>query len=237
MSPSPSTSVAKTDRARLASVEITCSVKVGMIGAPLFSYHAILLPHSNAQRTSMSPSPSTSVAKTDFAPLVRSFRITHEVKPGGVPPVFSYQRRKPFPVNAERTSVSPSPSTSAAKTELAPEAAVEITRSVKVGGVSPSLSYHAILLSPHDAERTSIFPSPFTSVAKTEVATKAVVEITCSVKGTSPPRAGSAPARVAANPASGVNTAANDTAVILLCFTIPPRLTMISQLPPPKPSF
>ena len=39
-------------------------------------------------------------------------------------------------------------------------AVVEITRSVKAGGEPPSLSYHAILSSPYDAERTSVSPSP-----------------------------------------------------------------------------
>ena len=60
------------------------------------------------------------------------------------------------------------------------------------------------------------------AVAKTETAWLAVVEITRSVKGTAAPRAGSAPARPAANPTSGLNIAANDAAVTLLCFTIPP---------------
>ena len=103
---------------------------------------------------------------------------------------------------------------------------VEITCSVKVGGERPSFSYHAILSSKADAERTSTSPSPSTSVAKTDWATSAVVEITRSVKGISPPRAGSATARLAAipasgpNTASGFNTAAKDAAVTLPCFTI-----------------
>jgi hypothetical protein len=50
----------------------------------------------------------------------------------------------------------------------------------------------------------------------------AVVEITCSVKGTSTPRAGSAPVRLAAITASGPSTVANDAAITLLCFTTSP---------------
>ena len=84
--------------------------------------------------------------------------------------------------------MSPSPSTSIAKTEVATPAVVEITCSVKLGGKPPSLSYHAILLSWSDAERTSVFPSPSTSMAKTETAPLSSVEITRSVKvGGEPP--------------------------------------------------
>ena len=147
------------------------------------------------------------------------------MKVGGEPPSFSYHTMLVSKKNdADRTSVSPSPSKSVAKTERVPSAAVETTRSVKLGGEPPSLSYHAILLPPSEAESTSVSPSPSTSVAKTDQAPKAVVEITRSVKGTSTPRAGSTPDRLAAIPASGLktasgfNTAANDAPVILLCL-------------------
>ena len=64
--------------------------------------------------------------------------------------------------------MSPSPSTSVAKTETAWSASNAITREVKVGGEPPSFSYHVILASNADAERTSVSPSPSTSVAKTD---------------------------------------------------------------------
>ncbi len=69
------------------------------------------------------------------------------MKFGGEPPSFSYHAILSSPADAERTSVSPSPSRSAAKTDLAPLGVVEITHSVKVGGEPPSLSYHAIVSS------------------------------------------------------------------------------------------
>ena len=56
------------------------------------------------------------------------------------------------------------------ETERAQIALVEMTRSVKLGGEPPLLSYHAILSSNSDAERTSMSPSPSKSVAKTELA-------------------------------------------------------------------
>ena len=65
MSPSPSTSAAKTDRAPSAVVEMIRSVKTWL---PLFSYQAILSSNGDAESTSVSPSPSTSAAKTDCAP-------------------------------------------------------------------------------------------------------------------------------------------------------------------------
>ena len=75
-------------------------------------------------------------------------------KLGGEPPSFLYQAILSSLTDAERASMSPSPSTSVAKTEMAPSAAVEITRSVKVGGKPPSLSYYAIVSSSRDAETT-----------------------------------------------------------------------------------
>ncbi len=118
-------------------------------------YHAILSSRYYAESTSVSPSPSTSVAKTDRVPLA-VVEITRSVKVGGESPSLSYHAILSSICDAERTSVSPSPSTSVAKTEMGKFAAVEITRSVKLGGEPPSLSYHAILSSPADAERTSV---------------------------------------------------------------------------------
>ena len=65
MSPSPSTSAAKTDLVLSASVVIVCGVNDSL---PSFSYQAILSSFMDALSTSMSPSPSTSAAKTETAP-------------------------------------------------------------------------------------------------------------------------------------------------------------------------
>ena len=62
---------------------------------------------------------------------------------------------------------------------------MEITCSVKDS--LPSFSYQAILSSRYDALKTSISPSPSTSIAKTDIVKLALVEILCSVKLTPPP--------------------------------------------------
>src|SRR5881296_1474208 len=168
VSPSPSTSAAKTDRAPLASVAITRAVNWGDV-APSLSYQAIVSPRNEAERTSMSPSPSTSAAKTEYAPSAEPV-IT--VWPGNAAlrwmVLFSYQAILSSTCDADRTSVSPSPSRSAANTQEAAMAAVEMVRAVHVGGEAPLFSYQAILLSPCDADRTSVSPSPSTSAAKTD---------------------------------------------------------------------
>ena len=69
---------------------------------------------------------------------------------------------------AERISMSPSPSISAAKTVTAPLADVAISAAVQVGFTLPSFSYQAMVLSLVEAERISMSPSPSISAAKTE---------------------------------------------------------------------
>ena len=64
--------------------------------------------------------------------------------------------------------MSPSPSTSAANTDRAALAAVEMICSVKF--CLPSFSYQAIVSSWADAESTSMSPSPSTSAANTDSA-------------------------------------------------------------------
>ena len=76
-------------------------------------------------------------------------------------PLFSYHVT--LLREAERTSISPSSSTSMAKTLFAQLAAVEMVRAVNDS--LPLFSYQAILLSVYDAERTSISPSSSTSMA------------------------------------------------------------------------
>ena len=128
-------------------------------------------------------------------------------------------------IDAERTSMSPSPSKSVAKTETAIPTLFDTTRSVKLGVELPSLSYHLILPSWADAERTSVSPSPSRSVAKTEYAITGAVEITRRINCTSSPRTGSAPARLTAiaaiglKTASWLNTAANNGVVTLVRVT------------------
>ena len=60
-------------------------------------------------------------------------------------PSFSYHATVSSFVDAESASTSPSPSTSIAKTDLAPSASVVMTRLVK--DWEPSFSYHATVLS------------------------------------------------------------------------------------------
>src|SRR5205809_311046 len=102
---------------------------------PTFSYQATLSRLPVVARASMSPSPSTAAATTEFAPFMLTSMVL-VVNPGGDPPLFSYQAILRSKDEAERTSVSPSPSTSAAKTDRAPFASVAITRAVNWGDVA-----------------------------------------------------------------------------------------------------
>ncbi len=93
---------------------------------------------TEAERTSRSPSPSTSAAKTDRAPSA-AVEITCCASEAAPRPcrAFSYQAILSSNGEAERTSRSPSPSTSAAKTERAPSAAVEITCCASAATAAP----------------------------------------------------------------------------------------------------
>ena len=145
------------------------------------SYHAILSSLKDAERTSRSPSPSTSAAYTENAPSA-AVVISCAVKLSA--PSFSYHAILLPNCKAERTSISPSPSTSAAYTDRAPLAAVVRVCAVKFS--APSFSYHAILLSNNEADSTSISPSPSTSATYTEVAPSAAVVISWAVKFSAP---------------------------------------------------
>ncbi len=81
-------------------------------------------------------------------------------------PSFSYQAILSSLTEADKTSISPSLSTSIAKTDLASSAEVVMVRAVKLS--EPSLSYQAILSSVSEADKTSISPSWSTSIAKTD---------------------------------------------------------------------
>ena len=120
-----------------------------------------------AERISMSPSPSISAAKTDCAPSA-DVAISAAVQVGFALPSFSYQAMVSSSSEAERISMSPSPSISAAKTVTAPLADVAISAAVQVGFTLPSFSYQAMVSSLVEAERISMSPSPSISAAKTE---------------------------------------------------------------------
>ena len=119
-SPSPSTSAACTPRARIAVVVIVCSVH--MMAAP-----PVWPPLKNtdtvssvidAASTSMSPSPSTSTTYTEAAPsaVVVISCSDHVMAAPPVWPPFRNTDTVSSKKDAANTSMSPSPSKSAAKT-------------------------------------------------------------------------------------------------------------------------
>ena len=187
MSPSPSMSAEWALVAPRAFVEIPCSAKVP---APsVFSYQAILLSFHDAERTSMSPSPSMSAEETLCAPLAL-VEISCSTTSEGVLCRATSKLVAPFtsaaavklrsPVRASTagetlnmlasagvmTKLSPNPtlaSMSVAQLEIVsiPPSSTEVTAPPDVKlGPKPRFSYQAILLSDHDAERTSMSPSP-----------------------------------------------------------------------------
>ena len=79
MSPSPSMSAAKTDRAPSA---VALMIWVAKFWLPSFSYHAIVSSLLEAESASISPSPSTSAAKTDLAVLAAALITRLENMPG-----------------------------------------------------------------------------------------------------------------------------------------------------------
>ena len=107
------------------------------------SYQVIL---EEPEMISISPSPSMSAAKTEFAPPA-SVSISAAVQEGSEAPSFSYQAIVLSFLEAESISMSPSPSISAAKTAVAASADVAISAAVKVGFALPSFSYQAMVSS------------------------------------------------------------------------------------------
>ena len=164
------------DVALLTAVGTLCVLKLGN-AAPSFSYHAIEPSRLNdVESTSKSPSPSTSVAYTDQVPIAES-ATTWALKLAAAAPSFSYQAIVLSNQDAESTSISPSPSISAAYTECAPFAAAVTICSLKLGTAAPSFSYQTMLSSNQEADNTSISPSPSISVEVTKTAPSALVEI------------------------------------------------------------
>ena len=105
------------------------AVHVGL-AAPLFSYQAMVLSRAEAEIISISPSPSMSSAKTKNAPSAL-VAITFLVQVGFASPLFSYQAMVSSANEADRISISPSPSMSAAKTDLGASVFVAISVVVK----------------------------------------------------------------------------------------------------------
>ena len=175
ISPSPSISAAKTENAPSALVAISEAAQEGS-AAPLFSYHAMVSSPEEADTISISPSPSISAAKTDFA-VSALVAILAAVQEGSAAPLFSYQAMVLSRVEADTISISPSPSISATKTDLAPSALVAISAAAHVGSAAPLFSYHAMVSSLTEADTISISPSPSISATKTENAPFAVVAI------------------------------------------------------------
>ena len=118
------------------------AVHVGS-AAPSFSYHAMVLSSEEAETISISPSASISAAITENA-LSAFVAITFLVQVGFASPLFSYQAMVSSLCEADKISISPSPSISAAKTECAPSEFVTISAEVKdigtVTGTFPLLS-------------------------------------------------------------------------------------------------
>ena len=184
ISPSPSISAANTDRALRALVSILAAAQVGF-ALPSFSYQAMVLSNIEADKMSISPSPSISAANTDHAPSA-FVSITALVQVGFALPSFSYQAMVSSCAEADTISISPSPSISAAKTEVAETADVVISSAVQVGFALPSFSYQAMVLSFEEADKMSISPSPSISAANTDNGKSALVAISAAVKVTLP---------------------------------------------------
>ena len=102
-----------TSKARVAVSEMTWRLKCC---APSFSYQATRLSRQEEDRTSVSPSPSRSAAKTAVGSLTSVVMVCSV---NDSEPLFSYQEMRLLMRTAATTSMSPSPSTSAASTAWA----------------------------------------------------------------------------------------------------------------------
>src|SRR6266545_2050497 len=166
VSPSPSTSAAWTELASTKPGATGWMVKLGG-DAPSFSNHSTPEhtsggPHpvlSSPPIPSISPSPSTSAASAPQAPTQKPVRtrLVQEAPP------FSYQTNPSSLKLEEKTSRSPSRSTSPTATVTGPWANSSITCLIQTGGDPLSLSYHATVLIEYSAVTTSLSPSPSTS--------------------------------------------------------------------------
>src|SRR5437867_2512362 len=151
-----------------------------------FRYQVTLLSAPEADRTSISPSPSMSAARTSHAPEA-IVEMTCSVHKSPDPVKFSYQAILLSKLEAERASMSPSRSRSTAMTLTAPSAEAEMTCCAPKVPAPSRFGYQAILSSLTEAERASISPSPSTSAATTDRAPSADVVITCCAPKVPPP--------------------------------------------------
>ena len=178
VSPSPSMSAAKTDRApSAASVMICWGPKLP--SPSRFSYQAILSSLFDAERTSRSRSPSRSAANTPCAPKA-AMEMIRSGPNVPAPSVFSYQAILLSSRDAESTSRSPSLSRSAAIANCAPSAA-EVMTCAAPNVPSPSVfSYQTTVSSPTEVANTSPSPSPSRSAATTDWAAVRPSSIGCN---------------------------------------------------------
>ena len=189
-SPSLSTSATATDNALARSPSITTSVHPAPAGDPsLINQETSSSFPEDTATISRSPSPSisactTSPAASKLDPATTSVQaeIPLAVWELLAAPSFSYQAIVSSFFDAETTSISPSLSISATKTDVALSALVAISVAVQVGFAAPSLSYQAMASSDLDAERISISPSLSTSAAKTDWGPSALVATTAAVQ-------------------------------------------------------
>ena len=169
ISPSLSRSVAYKPGASLKLLSIVRLVQPPFAGVPSFSHQAISCvgPQANPS-TSISLSPSKSVPIICTAPLKLPAIVCSVQPPSEGVPSFSHQVISCAVSAAPSTSMSPSPSTSAAWTARAPLKLPSIVRFVKLS--SPSFSHQVMSSAIWAAPRMSISPSPSRSLAKISAA-------------------------------------------------------------------
>ena len=102
------------------------------------------LSFKEADIISISPSPSISAAKTEYAASAL-VAISEAAQVGSAAPLFSYHAMVSSRKEADTISISPSPSISAAKTECAPSAPSPATEAAQVGSAAPLFSYQAMV--------------------------------------------------------------------------------------------
>ena len=128
--------------------------------------------------TSKSPSPSTSPSEAQYTPRGRTAMVCPAANVPA-PSVFSYHATVSSTREATRTSMSPSPSKSAARAELGPSAE-SVTRWEDPKEPPPSVfSYQATVSSSSDATSTSWSPSPSRSAVTAEFTPSTSPMTTC----------------------------------------------------------
>ena len=121
---------------------------------PSFSYHATVSSNLYAESRSTSPSPSTSIAKTEMG-LLWSVVMMRSVKDWD--PSFSYHATVSSSPDADSASTSPSPSTSMAKTDQAASAASVMTCAANETAQESSAPATATAIAAAKARRHMVF--------------------------------------------------------------------------------